>query len=267
MSRPIAGRRSCTSAWCRHRRPWPSSSGCSRSRAGSAPCSTEHRPTAMAIERVFAQHNLRTVMGTAQASGVALALGAEFGLAVGLHTPSEVKAAITGYGAAEKAQVGTMVARVLGLDAVPRPGGCGGRARPGDLSWLARWSLGGRIASPRPQRGSDRLDSCATCLAAAERHSGVRSMISSVRGTVLTVAGTVAVIEVGGVGLGVQVTPAARPHPARRSGGDALHRPDRARRRPQPVRLRHARGADGVRPAARCVGSRAEVGARRARHR
>lgn len=81
----------------------------------------EHRPTAMAVERVFAQHNLRTVMGTAQASGIALALGAEAGLVVGLHTPSEVKAAITGYGSAQKAQVGTMVARVLGLDAVPRP--------------------------------------------------------------------------------------------------------------------------------------------------
>lgn len=80
-----------------------------------------YRPTAMAIERVFAQHNLRTVMGTAQASGVALALGAEFGLTVGLHTPSEVKAAITGYGSAEKAQVGAMVARVLGLAAIPRP--------------------------------------------------------------------------------------------------------------------------------------------------
>jgi crossover junction endodeoxyribonuclease RuvC len=81
----------------------------------------EHRPTAMAVERVFAQHNLRTVMGTAQASGIALALGAEAGLVVGLHTPSEVKAAITGYGSAQKAQVGAMVARVLGLDAVPRP--------------------------------------------------------------------------------------------------------------------------------------------------
>ncbi|MES1212283.1 MAG: crossover junction endodeoxyribonuclease RuvC, partial [Leifsonia sp.] len=81
----------------------------------------EHRPTAMAVERVFAQHNLRTVMGTAQASGIALALGAQAGLVVGLHTPSEVKAAITGYGSAEKAQVGAMVARVLGLDAVPRP--------------------------------------------------------------------------------------------------------------------------------------------------
>jgi crossover junction endodeoxyribonuclease RuvC len=81
----------------------------------------EYAPTAMAVERVFAQHNLRTVMGTAQASGIALALGAEHGLAVGLHTPSEVKAAITGYGAADKAQVGAMVARVLGLDAVPTP--------------------------------------------------------------------------------------------------------------------------------------------------
>jgi crossover junction endodeoxyribonuclease RuvC len=81
----------------------------------------EFAPTAMAVERVFAQHNLRTVMGTAQASGIALALGAEHGLAVGLHTPSEVKAAITGYGSAEKAQVGTMVARVLRLDAVPKP--------------------------------------------------------------------------------------------------------------------------------------------------
>jgi crossover junction endodeoxyribonuclease RuvC len=81
----------------------------------------QHRPTAMAVERVFAQHNLRTVMGTAQASGIALALGAEAGLAVGLHTPSEVKAAITGYGSAQKAQVGTMVARVLGLAEIPRP--------------------------------------------------------------------------------------------------------------------------------------------------
>jgi crossover junction endodeoxyribonuclease RuvC len=81
----------------------------------------QHRPTAMAVERVFAQHNLRTVMGTAQASGIALALGAEAGLVVGLHTPSEVKAAITGYGSAEKAQVGAMVARVLGLSEIPRP--------------------------------------------------------------------------------------------------------------------------------------------------
>lgn len=82
---------------------------------------TEFTPGAVAVERVFAQHNLRTVMGTAQASGIALAMAAEHGLPVGLHTPSEVKAAITGYGSAAKLQVGTMVMRILGLDEIPKP--------------------------------------------------------------------------------------------------------------------------------------------------
>ena len=88
---------------------------------GIADALDTHAPAAVALERVFAQHNLRTVMGTAQASGVALQVAASRGLAVGLHTPSEVKAAITGYGAANKAQVGAMVARVLGLSEVPKP--------------------------------------------------------------------------------------------------------------------------------------------------
>jgi crossover junction endodeoxyribonuclease RuvC len=81
----------------------------------------EHSPTAVAVERVFAQHNLLTVIGTAQVSGVAMQVAAEHGLPVGLHTPSEVKAAITGYGAAEKQQVGVMVAKVLRLAAAPKP--------------------------------------------------------------------------------------------------------------------------------------------------
>jgi crossover junction endodeoxyribonuclease RuvC len=80
-----------------------------------------HQPAVIAIERVFAQHNLRTVMGVAQISGVALHAAAKRGLAVSLHTPSEVKAAITGYGSADKRQVQTMVARILGLDEVPKP--------------------------------------------------------------------------------------------------------------------------------------------------
>lgn len=80
-----------------------------------------HKPDAFAIERVFAQQNLGTVMGTAQISGVALMLAAKRGLVVGLHTPSEVKLAITGYGGAEKKQVATMVARVLGLAVLPTP--------------------------------------------------------------------------------------------------------------------------------------------------
>ncbi|WP_454118841.1 crossover junction endodeoxyribonuclease RuvC [Microbacterium lacticum] len=80
-----------------------------------------HRPDVVAVERVFAQQNRATVMGTAQASGVALLLAAEHGLAAATHTPSEVKAAITGYGSADKRQVQTMVARVLRLDVLPQP--------------------------------------------------------------------------------------------------------------------------------------------------
>ena len=81
----------------------------------------EHEPHVVAVERVFAQQNRSTVMGTAQASGVALMLAADRGLPTATHTPREVKAAITGYGSAEKLQVQTMVARVLRLDELPKP--------------------------------------------------------------------------------------------------------------------------------------------------
>ncbi len=80
-----------------------------------------HRPDAVALERVFAQHNVRTVMGTAQASGLVLRAAAARGLAVALHTPTEVKAAVTGHGGADKRQVAAMVQRILRLDAPPRP--------------------------------------------------------------------------------------------------------------------------------------------------
>ncbi|KGM13719.1 hypothetical protein N869_11320, partial [Cellulomonas bogoriensis 69B4 = DSM 16987] len=79
------------------------------------------RPDAVALERVFAQHNVRTVMGTAQVSGVVMVAAAARGVPVTLHTPSEVKAAVTGTGRAPKAQVQQMVARILGLDEVPKP--------------------------------------------------------------------------------------------------------------------------------------------------
>jgi len=81
----------------------------------------EHRPDALAVERVFSQHNVQSVMGTAQASGVAILAGARAGLPVTLHTPTEVKAAVTGSGRAGKAQVAAMVVRILGLDEAPRP--------------------------------------------------------------------------------------------------------------------------------------------------
>jgi crossover junction endodeoxyribonuclease RuvC len=80
-----------------------------------------HRPDVVAIERVFSQHNVRTVMGTAQVSGVAMVTAARRGLPVALHTPSEVKASVSGSGRADKTQVGLMVTRLLGLQSVPAP--------------------------------------------------------------------------------------------------------------------------------------------------
>ena len=82
---------------------------------------TAHQPDAMAVERVFSQHNVRTVMGTAQAGAVAVVCAARRGLPVALHTPSEVKAAVTGNGRAGKDQVTAMVMRLLRLDDPPRP--------------------------------------------------------------------------------------------------------------------------------------------------
>ncbi|MDX6740309.1 crossover junction endodeoxyribonuclease RuvC [Actinocorallia sp. A-T 12471] len=81
----------------------------------------EFAPEAVAVERVFAQHNVSTVIGTAQAAGVAMLCAARRGLPVGLHTPSEAKAAITGSGRADKAQVTLMVTRLLRLTAAPKP--------------------------------------------------------------------------------------------------------------------------------------------------
>lgn len=81
----------------------------------------EVRPDVVAVERLFAQVNIRTVMGVAQASGVVIACAARRGLPVVLHTPSEVKAAITGYGNADKQQIAAMVTRLLHLDAPPKP--------------------------------------------------------------------------------------------------------------------------------------------------
>lgn len=80
-----------------------------------------HRPEVIAIERVFSQQNVRTVMGTAQASGVVALAAARRGLPVAWHTPSEVKAAVSGNGRADKAQVTAMVTRLLRLDTAPKP--------------------------------------------------------------------------------------------------------------------------------------------------
>lgn len=81
----------------------------------------EHVPDVLAVERVFAQQNVSTVMGTAQVSGIAMLAAARRDIPVALHTPSEVKAAVTGSGRADKAQVQHMVARILGVVKVPGP--------------------------------------------------------------------------------------------------------------------------------------------------
>jgi crossover junction endodeoxyribonuclease RuvC len=78
-------------------------------------------PDVVAVERVFSQHNVATVMGTAQAAGVAVLAAARVGIPVVMHTPSEVKAAVTGSGRAGKEQVTTMVTRILKLPVRPRP--------------------------------------------------------------------------------------------------------------------------------------------------
>ena len=79
------------------------------------------KPDVIAIERVFSQQNLSSVMGTAQVAGVAIFLAHKYKIPMAMHTPTEVKAAVTGSGRAGKVQVGAMVAKLLGLDQVPKP--------------------------------------------------------------------------------------------------------------------------------------------------
>ena len=156
---------------------------------------------------MFSQHNVRTVMGTAQAGAVAIVCAARRGLPVALHTPSEVKAAVTGSGRADKAQVTQMVTRLLALADPPRPadaadalalaichlwrGGAQRRlaAAAAAHSRPARWPVP-RRPPRRPAHPEPEDD-----------------MIAHLNGTVASVAPDGAVIDVGGVGLLVQCTP------------------------------------------------------------
>ena len=142
---------------------------------------------------MFAQHNVQTVMGTAQAAGVAMLVAARHGIPVTLHTPSEVKAAITGSGRAAKDQVGTMVTRILRLDETPDAGRRGGRVGAGHLPRLAgrRRPAGLGWRPPRPRRPDRRL----------RGPQSEAPMIAQLTGTVLQVGPTSAVVEVGGLGV------------------------------------------------------------------
>ena len=140
---------------------------------------------------MFSQHNVRTVMGTAQASAVAITCAARAGIPVALHTPSEMKAAVTGSGRADKAQVGAMVTRILRLDAPPKP------ADAADALGLAICHVWRGAATARL--------AAAVALAGA----GAGAVDDRVRrtGRVAALAPDGAVVEVGGVGLAVQCTP------------------------------------------------------------
>ncbi|MFC5338257.1 crossover junction endodeoxyribonuclease RuvC [Leucobacter denitrificans] len=109
------------------------------------------RPDAIVLERVFAQQNLPSVMGVAQISGVVMFLAEQRGIPVTLYTPNEVKSQVTGYGAADKAQVTAMVTRLLGLAAPPQP------ADAADALALAithAWRLGRGGSQQRLSRSS-----------------------------------------------------------------------------------------------------------------
>ncbi|WP_265446322.1 crossover junction endodeoxyribonuclease RuvC [Flexivirga meconopsidis] len=80
-----------------------------------------HEPESVAVERVFAKANIKGIMGTAQASAIPMLAAARRGLPLALHTPSEVKASVTGNGRADKAQVTAMVTRILRLQTAPKP--------------------------------------------------------------------------------------------------------------------------------------------------
>jgi len=111
----------------------------------------EHAPDALAVERVFAQHNVSTVMGTAQVAGIAMLAAARRRIPVAMHTPSEVKAAVTGSGRADKPQVQSMVQRLLSLDELPRP------ADAADALALAichLWRPAGAVGAPQRAPGS-----------------------------------------------------------------------------------------------------------------
>jgi len=133
-----------------------------------------HHPDVLAVERVFSQHNLRTVMGTAQAAGVAVLAAARRGIPVAVHTPSEVKAAVTGSGRSGKAQVAAMVRQILALDSPPHP------ADAADALALAvchLWRDGSRAAGDRagPATAAQRqwLAGLEQARLAARRTSGV----------------------------------------------------------------------------------------------
>ncbi len=80
-----------------------------------------HKPDLLAVERLFFSKNAQTAFAVGQARGVVLLAAAQAEVPVREATPNAVKVAVTGYGNADKEQVGRMVAACLSLEAPPHP--------------------------------------------------------------------------------------------------------------------------------------------------
>lgn len=126
----------------------------------------EHKPDTVAIERVFSQANVRTVMSTAQAAGVVALAAARRGIPVAWHTPSEVKAAVSGNGNADKAQVTMMVTRLLRLDSAPKPADAAD-ALALAICHLWRSPMQARLAAALSKQAPGRSQAPGTSLASA----------------------------------------------------------------------------------------------------
>ena len=75
----------------------------------------EHRPSYLALERLYFNKNVRTAMAVAEARGIALVCGARAGLVIAEYTPQEVKQSVTGTGGADKKAVQRMLVHVMQL--------------------------------------------------------------------------------------------------------------------------------------------------------
>lgn len=131
-----------------------------------------HKPDLVAVERLFFSKNAQTAFAVGQARGVVLLAAAQAEVPVREATPNEVKVAVTGYGAADKEQVGRMVAVCLSLDAAPRPDDTS------DALAVAIWAAN----SERPEgQGNERRSSVLDRAAVAPMTSGENSYERAVR--------------------------------------------------------------------------------------
>ena len=80
-----------------------------------------YQPDAVAVEELFFSKNARTALSVGHARGVVLLAVARRQIPLFHYKPSQVKQAVTGYGAADKRQIQEMMRMLLGLDDIPRP--------------------------------------------------------------------------------------------------------------------------------------------------